>query len=429
LKRVYIALALYMPCVSIVADDLPQPELSGHVKTFLSVSDVSDSYRNLGVWNDDWLVDSVSSARLKADYEPWEGLDFRVHYEVRATWGDSVRIERLSQDATLTGDALMSALPISPQPRARFLDLESEIAEESNIVLQHGLDRLRVRMQSERVIFTVGRQAVSWGTGLFWNPTDLFTGFSPDEIDRDEKLGVDVVRLMVLPTFETSIDIICEPLGNDDPYAVTEADSSLAARITGHVGEYDFALLGGSIAADRVLGGDFSGYLKDAGFRGEWLYTWVDESDERDYFKGLLSLDYSFQYMWDPYVAVEYFYNGLGVSDEDDYVSRFANASVRRVFDRGTAFNIGQQYIGVLLRVSPSTLWSCNAQTVWNALDHSAREYVYVTWSVAENVEVLFAANIGLGPLGTEFAGWSEDQVGVEFELSDLYFTYLKWYL
>jgi hypothetical protein len=275
---------------------------------------------------------------------------------------------------------------------------------------------------------TVGRQAVSWGSGLIWTPTDLFSGFAPTEIDRDEKLGVDVARVIASPTPDTSWDLIAEPLDEDGPYEIDTDDSSLALRTSTHLGEYDIALLGGQVAGDGVIGGDFSGYLKDAGFRGEFIYTRVQEDDERDYTRGLVSLDYGFAKAWNPYVALEYFYNGLGAGDEDTYLTRLAATSVQRAFQRGNAFNLGRHYVGNIVGLTPSALWSVQAITLVNAGDGSMQEFASATRSVTDNIDLLFGVNIGLGGIGTEFGGFSVEQAGVEFKTADLFFVFLKVY-
>jgi hypothetical protein len=68
----------------------------------------------------------------------------------------------------------------------RFLDLDSELIHEESFTLEHDLDRAQVRWIGDRVELIMGRQAVAWGAGLIWTPTDLFSGFSPMVIDRDE---------------------------------------------------------------------------------------------------------------------------------------------------------------------------------------------------------------------------------------------------
>ena len=42
---------------------------------------------------------------------------------------------------------------------------------------------------------TVGRQAVSWGSGIVFQPLDPFNPFAPTAVDRDYKAGDDLVLI------------------------------------------------------------------------------------------------------------------------------------------------------------------------------------------------------------------------------------------
>lgn len=392
-------------------------EFTGYWKSFLSATDVHDSYRRLGLWDNDYLLDDAERVRLKFQYEPSDPLALGAHYEASLHWGDTVK---LSRDLEESGE--VDALGYS-SGRPRFMQLEDEIPDDGAVTVRHGLDRLWARLEPDpRLQLTIGRQAVSWGAGLIWSPVDLFAAFPPTEIDREEKLGVDVVRLVVQPHENLSLDVVGEPLDLEQQWTADGDDSSFAARLGSHAGEYDLHLCGGAVQSDFVLGGDFSGYAGDAGFHGEALQTWVDEGGQRDYFRGLLGLDYAFAAAWNPYAAVEYFYNGLGEEDADDYAARRLESSVRRVFERGIAYNIGRDYLGGTFRVQPNALLTVQATTLANLHDGSFREFATLAWSVAEDFDLIVGGDVGIGAATGEFTGHQD--VG----LPDLYFLYGKFY-
>ena len=141
-----------------------------------------------------------------------------------------------------------------------------------------------------------------------------------------------------------------------------------------------------------------------------------------------LSLDYAFQARWDPYFALEYLYNRLGTSDKGKYLKRLSESSVQRVFQRGNAFNIAKNYLGLISRLTPSTLVTLQSTTLWNIQDSSVKEFLIMTLSISDNLDFLIGGDIGLGKLGTEFGGFSKDQAGVDFRTPNLYFSFLKWY-
>jgi hypothetical protein len=403
------------------------PDLGGFYKNLLSVTDVRHNYQNLGLTPQGFAVDDYQRFRIKFDYEPVPEFDIKIHYEIRLAYGETVRIQ--NQLSRFNPGMLPNISTfLSQEARPRFLRLESNPVREKELFLVQDLDRLQLRYRKSDYEISLGRQAVTWGSGLIWNPIDLFSGFAPTEIDRDEKLGVDVARFNWAPTFGTALDIVAEPLDNEAPYRIDSQDSSLAARATTKVGEYDLGFLGGYIANDWVVGGDFTGYLKNAGLRGELIYTFVREEDERDYFRALLSIDYAFNTRWNPYLAVEYFFNGLGTDDPDDYLERLTDSSVQRAFMRGNAFNIGRHYIGVVGRVMPNSLLSLQSVTLWNMLDGSVRELASATWSLSENLDFELGINFGVGQLGTEFGGFSEDQIGVNYRIPNFVFGFLKYY-
>ena len=415
MSRVFRSLAAIVALLAGSARAADTSDFNGYLKAFGSVTDVRDSDQRLGYADDAYAFDNADRLRLRMEYRPTDEVSMGAHYEAYLQWGDSVRIQRRIE------------APIRME-RRRFLDLESEILDEDAIRARHGLDRLWMRWEPDRrAQMTVGRQAVSWGTGLVWSPTDIFSAFAPTEIDREEKLGVDVVRLMLQPYSDVSVDLVAEPLDRDEHGHATAQDSTYAARIGTHAGEYDLHLCGGSVQSDAVLGGDFSGYLGDAGFRGEALYTWVDESDQRDYFRGLLGADYAFAVPWNPYVAVEYFHNGLGECNEDDYAARRMESSVQRVFERGIAYNIGRDYLAGTLRVQPSALLTMQATTLVNLHDGSVREFATLTWSVTEDFDVMLGVDVGLGGEG-EFTHLRDAATGLDLGVPDLYFLYAKYY-
>jgi len=398
----------------------------GYYKNLLSFTDSRNNYKNLGLTSKNTLIDDYQRLRLKAEHNH-NSHGLIAHYEVRTAWGDTVRVRRQVESA---GTSMLSGLAdvLSFNSRSRFMDLEHESVRRSNFTLNQGWDRFQYNFTQDSWDMRVGRQAVTWGTGLIWTPTDLFVAFSPDEVDRDEKPGVDVVRFLLYPDKDTSLDLVAEPLKKGEPYEAVKEDSSLVLRAKTHVGEYDVSVLGGWVEEDAIVGGDFVGYLINAGFRGEWTQTWVEESAQRNYFRGLIGLDYSFQAMFEPYLALEYFYNGLGESDPDQYLTRLAVSSVARMFTRGTAFNIGRHYGGVVFALTISPLTRFQSQTVVNLTDGSAQEFATLSHSVMENTDLILGANVGLGPLGTEFGGWSQKQAGVDFGNPDLYSLYLKYY-
>jgi len=377
MKAVNIMLVCFWASVCVAAAD--PPDYSGYAKVFLSATDEAG----------DAVVDNVERLRLRMAWDVADDVQFKADYEARWRWSERTESERT-----------MDQMPT----RARFMDLETEHMPGDHVSLAHGLDRLRIRYEPDPCVqWTIGRQAVSWGTGRIWSPVDVFAAFAPTEIDKEEKLGVDVVRVFMSSPSGASLDLVAEPLDVDERWTMDPDDSSLAMRIGMHHGEFDLHGYAGVIQSDWIAGADLAGYAGEAGIHGELMHTWVEEGHERDYLRTVVGMDYGFAVAWSPTVAIEYFFNGLGEANPEDYVARMQDASVVRVFARGIAYNIGREYVGGTVSVQPVGLVIISATTLANLHDASFRQLAAIEWSVAENVDVMAGVDVGYGETPGEF--------------------------
>ena len=91
-------------------------------------------------------------------------------------------------------NALGPTLDQSPAgDRHRALNLTWELDQGARHRSWGRLDRLAVKYRDGPWALTLGRQAVSWGNGLVFQPMDLFNPFAPTTVDRDYKAGDDLL--------------------------------------------------------------------------------------------------------------------------------------------------------------------------------------------------------------------------------------------
>jgi hypothetical protein len=415
-------------------------ELSGYFKKLLMLSDAHGLYEDLQVSDKRFLFDDFNRLRLKNKLSLGEYFELVCHYEGFISNGDSQiitgRSQRLTARAlafspTLAQDPTFAALAgsLAPTPAPRFMDLEEEARiGDGGQRMAHGIDRLFLKFQSDWVELAVGRMALSWGTGRLFNPTDMWSPFSATEIDKDEKRGVDLVYASLNLPLEMGLEAVYAPLSFDDEYEIKNEESAVGGRLRFNVGEYDFSAMGGYFNGDYVTGGDFSGYLWNAGFRGEGSYTFVDPEDqERDYLRAVVSLDYGFAVAWNPYLLGEYFYNGLGEPDSDDYLERYSDASVARMAMLGRSFNIGQNYLAMTGRIQPHALVTTNLTPIVNVNDGSFVTSMSVIYAVTDYADLIAGANVFGGGPGTEFGGLEIDFMEkIHLDVPDQYYLYLK---
>ena len=185
-----------------------------------------------------------------------------------------------------------------------LVNLDSRITGGGEFLWRHRLYRAYAEYDSYPVRFTLGRQLVSWGTGYFWKPTDLFNPVTFALVEPGELHGADAANLEIA-------------LGNLSQLHVVWAQSSNAGENRGalkfntNVADYDFSVMAGRFFRDNVLGADFSGQIGVAGFRGEWLHNFTAAGD--DYDQLVLGVDFRFGLRL--MLTGEYLYNSGALSE------------------------------------------------------------------------------------------------------------------
>jgi hypothetical protein len=282
--------------------------------------------------------------------------------------------------------------------RRAWLDLDWRVASGDRYRLRQGIFRAFARYYAGRLTVTLGRQRIAWGTGFAWNPTDLLNPFNPAAIELDEKAGIDAAHVSVATGDFSHAEFAVAP-------ASDVHQMSVAGRVTSHWGEYDLSAMGGYFRDDWVVGGDFAGYLGDAGLRGEAALTFPSEGDA--FVRLTVTLDRSFA--GDVYVFVEYYLNGQGATDKSEY--EFTQLLT------GNVFNVARDYLGVSVSKAITPLFAGNLYGLLNIDDRSALLGPSFTYSLREDIEVGAAVYLFVGRDDTEFG-----------RQKNAYFAYLQWF-
>ncbi len=282
--------------------------------------------------------------------------------------------------------------------RTTFFDLDWIVTDQRDYQIRQQLFRAFATVYVGQTQFTVGRQRIAWGTGFAWNPTDILNPFNPGAIELGEKAGVDAAYVNVPLGAFSRIEGVVAP-------GRRQGQSSVAARAGTNWREYDVSVMGGYFRDDWVAGGDFAGYLGNAGFRGEAAYTWSD--DGRNYLRAILNADYNFAGGY--YVLVELYYNGQGSRDKDDY-------DVTTLLTSET-FNLARDYAAASVAKSITPLLAGALYSLVNLDDQSALVGPALTYSLAENLELAASTYFFLGASDTEFGAQEH-----------VFFASLQWY-
>jgi hypothetical protein len=278
----------------------------------------------------------------------------------------------------------------------------------------------------ERGVIRAGRQAVTWGHGMLFNPMDLFNPFSPSDIEREYKIGDD----MVLTQF--SVDSIGdfqflyvprrEPVSGD----VEWDQSSLAGKLHIAKNTTEFDIMAAKHYKDTVVGIGSVGYLGDTAWRLDGVWTFIDKGcNSDDYLSFVANIDYSWV-GWGKnfYGYMEYYFNGLC---HNRYTDSYTNQNISDRFERGELYTLGRNYLSGHVRVEFHPLFNAYLTVINNVEDPSGVFQPRAAWDITQNAQITVGGNIYYGGRDTEYGGYKiagTDFFNVPFDSAFFWLAY-----
>lgn len=325
------------------------------------------------------IASNAALLRLEWGASVGTGVAFIVHN--RFFWLTSSAV------AAEDGSGLGLGSTIPPE---RSLNLESELIDQVGASLTHDLDRLAMTIQSPIGDVTLGRQAITWGMGVIFTPTDIWSRFSPFELDTSQKRGVDAVRLLAYPA-DSELEVVLVDRGGLDRGSAR--DLSAGVRVGWSSGSQDYYL---------ATAKNYEHLLMLAGSTVDFdIFTARVEAQVRT---STTSLRYDA-----PFVAVgldyqetngsailEYYFNGPGTISAADYADELLHEPDPEV-TRGDRYFIGKHYIGAVATYNPLVEVQLGATAIVNLLDPSAMLLPSLTYSFSPDVSGSLGAYVGVG--------------------------------
>ncbi len=276
-----------------------------------------------------------------------------------------------------------------------LLDLDWELVDRKDFYWHHYLYRAYLQFQSEKFNFSMGRQRIAWGTGKFWNPTDIFNPFNPIQVERDERMGVDSIDAEFFIKPMTGINLVYTPQDSS-----SRSKGALKFKTT--YKDLDFSLLGGKSLKDKVVGGDFATTIFDGGFRGETIYYFAHR--RKNYLQFILNYDYTFKNSF--YFLVEYLYNS-GPLSKSEFL---------QLIDRGNS-TLTKHLIGLNLGYDITPLFRGDLNLIYGPERNGVFIHPKLRYSLKQNIEVVGGMQ------------WFNQRKGSEFEFDrNLYFINIQYY-
>ncbi len=287
-------------------------DLTGYVQT------LSGALRPPDVLSSEWSGLHGAVARLAWTARFLDRLVVEVHDRLLMQVGSAV-------------DIGVAGVGVSVVPE-RSVDLRTTLLEGRDLLLWHDLDRLSATVYTPWADVTVGRQAITWGSGLLFPVADLWGRFSPFELDTQQKPGVDAVRALAYPGGGMELDVVVADAGRGEGL-------SAAGHLTLSRGWGDLRGGAGKFWNEAMVLAGVTRVLETTNLRLEGAFPWhLDEERGMDP-RVTVGVDrIGVRWSWSGEVHL----NGLGAGDPQEYGTILASEFLAR----GESYLVGRWYAG-----------------------------------------------------------------------------------
>jgi hypothetical protein len=385
-----------------------ESEWGGHLK-FMGEMSRPDDESLFQLVGTDTYYDAKANLRVKNKtfFSEWGYID--THYELVFLGGDTwEKTKELRLFYPNQADKLFITDSTLNDDR-RLFDLTGTLSENNDYILYHRLDRLSLNLQFRLGSLHLGRQALTWGNGLLFNPMDLFNPFAPTDIDRDYKVGDDMAVIQFNVDRIGELQFLYVPRKNTESHDVTWDQSSLAAKLHVAKGITEFDIMAAKHYDDEVIGLGSTGYLWNAAWRLDATYTFLAESSNKEGFFSLVAnMDYS--WVWwgkNLYGLIEFYFNDLGT---DQYPEALTDPNISDRISRGEIFTLGKAYLSGEIQVEIHPLINVYLTLINNMDGPSGLILPRAIWDIKDNIQFTIGGDFSYGRQGTEFGGFRISQ-------------------
>ncbi len=365
-----------------------------------------------GVDGTEWAL--VERLRPRIEVAPAERVTVEVVPEVGFAQGRDTAFEAASMLLASPAGTLLDAAGCAYTRPARY-DTVADYA---------AIERLHVDLNLPAVDLSIGRQAIAWGSGLAFHPTDLYAEVVLTEPWR-ERRGVNAIKATV-------------PVGRHSVTALLAVDDDLSSLHTSHpslpgsaalkgtlnVGGMDLSAVGyashapGEDAADGRAAGTWDGFV-GADLRGTFGVGWWVEGGWHTSEAApevVAGLDASFPVLQLLYVAAEGRWDGTGSAPDDiDPMARvrptadpgalgFDCAFLAAPSSTSTSGRVrvteGRAYGDLVVRLGVTEDVSLAGVIVANLEDGSANLVPSLAWALGARSALNLGAQVPLGAHG-----------------------------
>ncbi len=319
--------------------------------------------------------------RLQFLYYPSDWFSFETAYDISS---------RIQDPALFSQNLFLEA--VDPMGY-RFDDIETQLYPEKNntggnLGVFQNLDRFFFTLSLPAADIFLGRQSIAWGNARVINPVNVIAPFVFNELDKEERTGVDAVRIRVPIGFMGEIDA-GYVMGRDFDFD----KSAVFLRSKFYVAGTDISALTVNFQENMLFGLDMARSIGGAGvwFEGAVVYPENDFDNRDSYFRVSAGLDYSLSE--EAYGFFEYHFNGAGSCHPDAYMARFTGPA----YTQGAVYLLSKHYVAPGVNYQLTPLISLNMTTLFNVCDYSIYVAPGIEYNIADNVYLSAGAYAGFG--------------------------------
>ena len=288
------------------------------------------------------------------------------------------------------------------------------------LVLGHNLDRLELGFKLGSADFSVGRQALAFGAARVINPCDVVAPLTFSALDKEERFGVDALRLRIVLGDLNELD-----MGLVLGEGARLNNSVVFVRGRWYWRETDIVPLVVIFKENLLWGLELTRSFGGAGWWLEAAYTWagiVDEGDTNKNYLGVsMGVDYNFGTV---YGFIEGHFNGAGTAIPEQYGQNVE----KTIYREAGGYLLGRYYLSPGMSWQLTPLLGVGGQGLINLGDGSVLWAPRIEYSLKQDVFV---------DIGT-FWSWGRKPVSIdnlesiprsEFALyRDVFFASIRWY-
>lgn len=391
MKILVSTIIIFISFISISAKAENDFSINGYYKSFFVAYDVAD-LKNQALLSKSII--GMISTRIRLDSR----MKFNENISFNLSYGIVPRLQNKEISVIQSGYSNLG------ERRYRINDFNprlypSKKRNDENFVIFHNLDRAYLSLSAGLFDITIGRQAIAWGSARTINPTDVIAPYSFDELDSEERMGVDALRL------RTPIGVMGElDAGYLFGSSFRNRNSAVYLRSKFYVAQTDFSFLVLRFKKNLLLGFDLARSIGGAGFWIETAYVQHSSIQEdyvyygisrlavkENYLRSTIGFDYSFGAL--TYTSIEYHYNQAGESTPEKYLVNSFNLA----YTDGSVYLMGRHYIIPTVSYQITPLMTFTGQVWWNITDNSFLIIPSVEYNIAENLYLAGGGYFGIG--------------------------------